>query len=216
MVIGDERIAPLKNYLLDLKDVVLMDAKQAPLQDVQLWLMQDANQALIPTERIYILAGIWNFIENTSIVVDGESVEGIKLRSHGMTDLPLLREFEDIILETIQRVEGKYSFLKVVICPIIGVHIEGHNVSQGIETFVDGSQDQDKLNDILIDANNIIQRINKGRGMVTPRFDRNYFYYNCRTKNYRIYYVKLDDTRFVSDNQFSKQIAEKIVSSMDK
>ena len=187
-----------------------MDAQEAPLQDVQYWLLQDVNEHLIPTRRIYILAGIWNFVEKYH---EGNK-EGVKGKDAGITNTALLAEYQDIIHETIQRVEAKYQGIRVVICPIIGIHIEGHNSHKGIESFADMSNEQNRLNDLLIDANNIIQRINKDRGLATPRFDRNYFYYNCRSKSYKIYYPKLDNTRFVSDELFSKQIAEKIAACM--
>ena len=77
-------------------------------------------------------------------------------------------------------------------------------------------REQQILNDHLIDLNDLIQKINKGRGLVTPRYDRNYFHYECRTKSHKVYYPKLDKTTFtVPDDIFSIQVVDKIIASID-
>ena len=82
--------------------------------------------------------------------------------------------------ETVQVVEGKYPYLKVVFCPIIGIHLEGHNDFLGVKSILDMKREQDVLNDTLIDLNNVIQKLNKSRALSTPRYDRNFFHYDIQ------------------------------------
>ena len=227
MIIGDERLGPLKDLVLERReDIIIMDSEGTPLQDVKAWLLQDENADILPTRLVYVMAGIWNLVTqredaqvNTLEQDDGQELaQGIRLVTSNSpeSDTPLL-ECEKQLTDIIVQVEHKYPNLKVIICPVIGIHIQGFNESKGVRRSI-GLEvaEQQTLNDELIDLNNIIHRINSGRNVVTPRYDRNYFHYDCRTKSHRVYYPKLDKVSFfVSDAHFSKQVADKVCSSIE-
>ena len=216
MFIGDERLGPLKDLLLERRDdIIIMDSEGTPLEDVKHWLLLDENIDMMPTRLIYVMAGIWNFVTQPATQ---DQAPGIQLITTPSTsgDPPLLaceKQITDIIIQ----VELKYPNLKVVICPIIGIHMQSYNVQLGVSRDIGvETMEQQILNDHLIDINNIIQRINAGRNVVTPRYDRNYFHYDCRTKSHRVYYPKLEKVFFfVSDPAYSKQIAEKVCNSVN-
>ena len=221
MIIGDERIEPLKERLLAKRgDIIIMDSEGTPIEDIKQWLLHDDNASLLPTSLVYIMAGVWNLVAPHHFIppVSVTPRQGIKLitKNSPTADPPIIiceKQYTDTIL----KVEAKYPHLKVIICPIIGMHTQGYNEHKGVHRGVEVEvEEQQVLNDQLIDLNNIIQRINAGRSLSTPRYDRNYFHYDCRTKSHRVYYPKLDKVSFsVSDESFSIQIADKICSSIE-
>ena len=90
MIIGDERLGPLKELLLNKRrDIIIMDAEGTPVEDVKCWLLHEDNANLIPTRLVYIMAGLWNLVTPYDY---STTTQGIKLvtGSSTSTDTPIV------------------------------------------------------------------------------------------------------------------------------
>ena len=77
--------------------------------------------------------------------------------------------------------------LRLIPCPLLTVHVRRFNEHIKVQ-LGDDAASQKCLDDTIIRINGIIQRVNKDRNIVTPRFDRNLFHYEPRTKRWFVYY----------------------------
>ena len=183
LIIGDEVLASFKSDMRQQcpRGTKIATTEGCNFKEAQAWLMSEESHLHLSSDKIYIFSSIWNVLRK-----DGVG----KLNTYSDSNDSAQENADRLIASAkslISQIELEYPRRKVIILPGIGLSIDRYNIKGNIQQE---AQEIEKLQELIDNTtlflNKEIVKMNKERGFITPRYDRNMFRYDCRRKKWRV------------------------------
>ena len=213
LIVGDERLGHIKSEVRQQcpRGTKVATTVGCTLKQAYTWIMSEDNLPHIPSDKFYIFCGLWDIIKinnDASITTysdSGDSAEETKDR--------IIAGVKSLITSIEQNFTGR----SVIMLTNFGLCVEKYNMKNNlVSTEASSNKLQELIDNTILLLNREFVKLNKQRGWVSPRYDRNMYRYDCKRKKWRVVGGVLDDSNpTLPSEEYKKVIIEKIATAVE-